>query len=160
MKKKNFVEAVRNLEAAVVEVLYKKECEKSDRERLAAAVGLVRDIRISEYIAEKDGKHHCLCCGQVIREGGWKNPASAENGKQGGRPCYGVELFGGTLVKVYRFRSRGDRDQWLDGAAYTQYRREATTAAAVIKEYGRKAIDEASEWESPMSEEEFWTPRK
>ena len=161
MEKVNFVEAVRNLEAAVVEVLYKKECEKSDRERLAAAVNLVRDIRIAGYIAGKDGKHRCLCCGQVIREGGWKNSASAANGKRGGRPCYGVELFMvDTLVHVYRFRSREDREKWLEGAANTQYRREAWAAAAISRKYGSKALTEALEWEPPMSEEEFWAPRK
>ena len=37
---------------------------------------------------KKEEVKRCPCCGQVIRKtrGGWKNPASAANGKKGGRP--------------------------------------------------------------------------
>lgn len=78
----------------------------------------------------------------------------------GGRSCYGVEIFMlDTLVQVYRFRSREDREKWLEYAAYSAYRFEAWTAAAIIKEYGRKALAEAEEWVPPLSEEEYWSPR-
>ena len=68
-----------------------------------------------KYHTVSGGKTRCPCCGQIIREGGWKNHASAENGRRGGRPkaVYGLlRRNPEDKTAFFRFASAAEAENW------------------------------------------------